>query len=330
VAMAIEQVERVIISITWDEILTDYINESLTKRYKPPFSLKEILADASARKYYRLYMDDKSYVVMDSSILLESLEPFIYVDKLLKKNGVMVPDIYYQDLDAGVLVLEDFGSKQMLSELNEFSVDLYYGLAFDVLLSFQFVSTGNLPVVDKDFLYEELSRCDEWYLGKYLQVNLSKQEQSDLKNLYKILVDSAMEQPFSFMHRDFHARNLMVLPGNNLGVIDFQDALSGPITYDLVSLLKDCYITWPRDKVKYWAFSYLELLQRQNILIDCSKEKFLQWFDFMGLQRHIKCLGNFSRAHLRDEKSSYLKDIPQVLSYINEVCDEYGLKFIPT
>jgi aminoglycoside/choline kinase family phosphotransferase len=259
---------------------------------------------------------------MDAPPTQENIESFIKVAKLLTQSQVNVPTIFQQNLTDGFLLLEDFGSQCFLDQLNTQTADDLYQSALDSLLKLQTntsLQDPGLPCYDQALLRRELAIFEEWFLGQFLDLQVPEPIWNALSTL---LTASALEQPSICVHRDYHSRNLMVLDNDSPGVIDFQDAVIGPITYDLVSLLRDCYIAWPEQQVEQWRGHYFERLQKAG-LISCSLDQFTRWFDLMGLQRHLKAIGIFSRLHLRDGKSNYLGDIPRTLNYVTTVCAIY-------
>jgi aminoglycoside/choline kinase family phosphotransferase len=276
-------------------------------------------ADASFRKYYRLTKEKKTVIVMDSSLELESLSPFLDVTARLLNAGVKAPLILEKNEKDGYLILEDFGNVQLLDELKSSNFKTHYKNAIGEILKMQNAASQSLPVYDKAFLHFEMDLMQEWYLEKELSLTLNKKEKELIKDTLYSISHLVLQQPQDvFVHRDFHSRNIMLTPEGELGVIDYQDAMSGAITYDLVSLLKDCYIEFERKDIESLALYF-----RDKQALDISDEVFLKWFDFMGLQRHIKVLGIFSRLHLRDKKDAYLKDIPLVLKYTIETALRY-------
>ena len=265
---------------------------------------------------------EQQFVVMDAPPGKENVEPFIRIAKLLAQSQVNVPHIFQQNLSDGFLLLEDFGSRCFLDQLNaDTAADLYQS-AFDSLFKLQTqtpVQNSGLPDYDEPLLHRELAIFDEWFLAQLLDLQVPAPVWDSVRAL---LTASALEQPRTCVHRDYHSRNLMVLDSDSPGVIDFQDAVIGPISYDLVSLLRDCYIAWPEQQVEQWRTHYFDRL-RQAGLVNCSPARFKRWFDLMGLQRHLKAIGIFSRLHLRDGKSNYLNDIPRTLNYVTTVCAAY-------
>jgi len=276
-------------------------------------------ADASFRSYYRLRKNGETYVLMDSSLMLESLPPFVDTNERLSSCKVRVPRIIVKNMELGYLILEDFGSTHYLDILSEENYRDLYKKAIDEIVKMQQADTAGLPRYDKDFLHFEMALMQEWYVEKYLDMTLTAEQKNIIDATLKSIADVVLQQPQGvFVHRDYHSRNIMLTPEGEVGVIDFQDARAGAVTYDLVSLLKDCYIAWEKEEVERLALYY-----RDAAGLDADDTTFLKWFDFMGLQRHIKVLGIFSRLHLRDGKSGYLKDIPLTLKYVVETASKY-------
>lgn len=290
----------------------------------PPLSA--VAGDASHRRYFRFAIAAHSYVVVEAPPATEKNEAFLKVGTLLAAAGVKVPALLGVDLDRGFLLLEDLGDRLLLAALNPASVGSYYRRAFDVLANMAAVDSGRtgLGEYDRPLLREELGRFQEWFVQGLLGYAPTAAEQALMEDFFGQLIDSALEQPQVLVHRDFHSRNLMLVGHGELTVIDFQDAVVGPVTYDLVSLLRDCYIQWPGAQVEEWALAYLGLLRSRGLLADIDQALFLRWFDWMGLQRHIKVLGTFARLYLRDGKSAYLDDLPLVLGYVQEIVDKYA------
>ncbi len=275
--------------------------------------------DASFRSYYRLVDRDESYIVMDSSLQKESLSPFIDVTERLSKSNVRVPKIYAQNMQDGFLLLEDLGNKDLLQSLNEDNYQDYYIKAIDEIVKMQTADIRNIPLYDAEFLSFEMELMSEWYLEKYLDKSLNIEEKQTITNIIKYVTDEVLSQPQGvFVHRDFHSRNIMFADTGEVAVIDYQDARVGAITYDLASLLRDCYIAFDPVEIEKLALTF-----RDKRGLDIDDAAFIRWFDFMGLQRHIKVLGIFARLHLRDGKDAYLDDIPQTLKYVKEVSAKY-------
>ena len=276
-------------------------------------------ADASFRKYYRARKDEKTYIIMDSSLELDSIKPFVGISSRLSGVDVNVPKIYAQNLEEGFLILEDFGNTNLLDVLNKDNFKIHYANAIEEIVKMQRADATNLPLYDKAFLHFEMNLMREWYLEQKLLYKLSQKEENLLESTLEIISEVVLSQPQNvFVHRDFHSRNIMLTNKQTLGVIDYQDAMSGAISYDLVSLLKDCYISFERHEIEK-----LVLLFRDKVSPITSDMEFLKWFDFMGLQRHIKVLGIFSRLSIRDGKDSYLDDIPLTLNYTIETALRY-------
>lgn len=279
-------------------------------------------SDASFRRYFRIKGPEGQFIVMDAPPDKENIEPFIRVAGLLARSRVNVPAIFQQNLADGFLLLEDFGSQCFLDQLNAHNANDLYQSAFDTLFNLQTntaIENCGLPGYNEPLLQRELAIFEDWFLNHTLDIQIPA---SPWETVRTLLVTSALEQPVTCVHRDYHSRNLMVLNDDSPGVIDFQDAVIGPITYDLVSLLRDCYIAWPQQQVGQWMTRYYDRLLQAE-LISCSPARFKRWFDLMGLQRHLKAVGIFSRLHLRDGKSNYLNDIPRTLNYVTTVCATY-------
>lgn len=286
-----------------------------------PFRIEPASNDASFRRYFRVYVADRTWVVMDAPPDKEDCVPFLRIARALTAHGVHAPDIIAENLEQGYLLLSDLGSEWYLDALTGPSADGLYGDAFAALSLMQGIDCNALllPAYDAALLRREMDLFTEWYLPQLLQVPV--EFESD--EVWSALIDAALEQPRVFVHRDYHSRNLMVVPDRNPGVIDFQDAVCGPITYDLVSLLRDCYIDWPDERVYAWVAQVRQSLQAQGQLLDCSETTFRRWFDLMGVQRQLKAIGIFARLYLRDGKPGYLKDIPRTLNYILQLGDRY-------
>ncbi len=284
-------------------------------------SLCPASSDASFRRYFRATLGTDSFIVMDAPPAREDVLPFIKIARLLREAGVQAPQIHAQDIEKGFLLLCDFGNRPYLDSLNEETADSLYGDALDSLGKLKRgvdVRSCGLPLYDEALLRREMDLCPEWFLAGLLGRQMSPAEQAILAKTWQILVDSALKQPQVCVHRDYHSRNLMITDVDNPGVLDFQDAVIGPVTYDLVSLLRDCYIVWPKERVENWTLSYHRRLLDEGLVGETDPERFLRWFDLMGLQRHIKVLGIFARLNLRDGKPGYLADIPRVMRYIVE------------
>ncbi len=290
----------------------------------PPLS--PVTGDASSRRYFRFSLGGREHVLAEAPPETEKNEEFIAARALLEEAGVRVPALLGADLDRGYLLLEDLGDRLLLPELDDASVDGHYRRALELLLQMAAVDARGscLGAYDRALLEEELGRFGEWFVEGLLGYAPTEEEQSLLRDVGDRLVQSALEQPRVLVHRDFHSRNLMLVGDDELAVIDFQDAVMGPVTYDPVSLLRDCYIRWPASSVRRWALDYYRLMSDRGMLSDVPEARFLRWFDWMGLQRHIKVLGTFARLYLRDGKPAYLDDLPLVIRYVREILEQYA------
>jgi len=289
----------------------------------PHFSLEPASADASFRRYFRVSLDDKSFIAMDAPPEKEDSHPFVNIAHQLRLAGLNVPRVHQKDLQQGFLLLDDLGSVLYLDILTPDNADQLYGDAIHALVQLQSkVPAETLPPYDRTLLMQEMELFREWLLQKHLGLSLSNSEHTLLTQAFEQLVENALEQPNVAVHRDYHSRNLMQA-NPNPGILDFQDAVNGPATYDLVSLLRDCYIQWPTEQVEAWAMTYFGLAVKSGVMDRTHEAQFLQWFDLMGVQRHLKASGIFARLNHRDGKSGYLKDIPRTLSYIEAVVARY-------
>ncbi len=296
-----------------------------------PATLRPASADASFRRYLRI--DSAmgcSRIVMDAPPDKENCKPFVQVQGLMAAAGLNVPEILEFDEPTGFMLLSDLGHQTLIELLNpEKPQDAYawYQQATDVLLDWQKASQpGVLPAYDEALLRRELALFPDWYLARHRSVTLDDKQQATLASAFDAIVAHNLAAPQVYVHRDFMTRNLMAPTeqGAPLGVLDFQDAVYGPITYDLASLLRDCYLTWDRQQVEAWAESHRRRLRAAQLIgADVDRERFRRWFDLIGLQRHIKVLGIFCRLHYRDGKHGYLADLPRVYDYVIEVAGRY-------
>ncbi|MEA3434149.1 MAG: phosphotransferase [Campylobacterota bacterium] len=282
--------------------------------------LVPITADASLRKYFRLKSSMHSGIVMDSSEQKESLAPFLDMNLRLYEANVRVPKIFTYNKKEGLVFMEDLGSAHLFEKVEEGDFETYYDKAIETIIKMQNTDTEDLPAYDADFLHFEMDLMQEWYLEKYLGVTLDDTQQNKLSDALAFIASQVLSQPQGvFVHRDYHSRNIMLSPCNDeIVVIDYQDARVGAITYDLVSLLRDVYVELDSSVVESMALRF-----RDSKGLDVDDARFMRWFDFMGLQRHIKILGIFSRLALRDGKEGYLKDIPLTLKYVLEIASKY-------
>ena len=332
-------------------------NDSLT--------LAPASADASFRSYWRTRHAGQSWILMDSPPALEDPAPWLAIGKKLAAAGLHVPAVHAADPARGFVLIEDLGSQLYLPALNDASVDALYGDAMEALLRMQTaVDASDLAPYDAAFLRRELELMPEWFLGHHLGYTLDGDARAEIEAAFALILESALEQPRCFVHRDFHSRNLLIVdsPGGrsplagdasddseraspasgllrmegqmprkrgaswiaNPGIIDFQGALRGPIAYDLASLLRDCYIVWPRERVEGWVDDFRLRLRSAGLLdAGVDRARFLRWFDLIGLQRHIKVLGIFCRLWYRDGKRGYLDDLPRVHAYVIDVARGY-------
>ncbi len=290
----------------------------------PPFSLVPASGDASFRRYFRVVGENSSSIAMDAPPPNEDCRPFVRMSGILRGLGLNAPEVRAADLDRGFLLLDDLGDRHYLDALDEGSVERLYGDALAALVVIQACGPrAGLPPYDRPLLLREMGLFSEWLLRGLLGLELTATEQALLDQVFTLLADSALEQPQVCVHRDYHSRNLLVTAAPSPGILDFQDALVGPLTYDLVSLLRDCYVAWPREQVRDWALGYRELALQSGVAPVLDEAQFLRWFDLMGVQRHLKASGIFARLQLRDGKSGYLADIPRTLGYVTALGPEY-------
>lgn len=279
-------------------------------------SLTPIIGDASFRKYYRVKSGAYSFILMDARAEKEHLKPYLFIQNILKNIGIYVPDCFAKDLDHGLLLLTDFGDRLLLDHLTQENVESNYIQLIDLIIKMQDISLTQhafLPHFDKNHIFYELNLFVTWYLESYLKLNLTVNEQRLIKETFNFLTEKLLAQPQVFIHRDYHSRNIMCVENNSFGIIDFQDAMIGPFTYDLVSLIKDCYIAWPKEKLHSWLLYFYNNSPIAELL-EFAEAK--EAFELCGLQRHLKVLGIFSRLALRDQKHQYLDNLPLVLRYV--------------
>ncbi|WP_139309915.1 aminoglycoside phosphotransferase family protein [Teredinibacter haidensis] len=280
--------------------------------------------DAGFRNYFRLG-EQSGLMAVWSPPKTEKNREFVAIAGYLRLQGIHTPDIRAYDPVRGFMVVEDLGEQLLLDLLTDKTVENYYQQALDVLVRLQRCPPENtiFKAYDRQELLRELNLFTEWFVPKLLGHSLDEAEEKLLAHTFDLLCDSALEQTQVIVHRDFHSRNLVYCEHSPLGVIDFQDAVQGPVTYDLVSLLRDCYIQWPAEQVEHWAQDYRARAVDAGILSAVDDETFIRWFDWMGLQRHIKVLGIFARLYLRDGKAGYLQDLPLVIHYTRSVASKY-------
>jgi aminoglycoside/choline kinase family phosphotransferase len=293
------------------------------------FSLTIASADASFRRYFRVsmvtpYLGFKTLIAMDAPPPQEDCTPFVNIAKLFLDAGLNVPKLIAQDLTHGFLLLSDLGDDTYLSQLNSESAPKLYLDATNALIKLQIASKENaLPKYDETLLTREMQLFPDWYVSKHLNVSLTGEQQVILKNTFEVLNKNILSQGQVYVHRDFHSRNLMIAKENNPGVLDFQDAVYGAISYDLVSLLKDAYISWEEEQIIDWAVRYWQPAKKAGLPVPDDFSEFYRDFEWMGAQRHIKVLGIFARLSHRDGKDGYLKDMPLVMIYLRKVCERY-------
>lgn len=287
------------------------------------FTLEPASEDASFRRYFRVRRDSENLIVMDAPPDKEDCGPYIDVASRLSACGVNVPEIIELDLKHGFLLLGDLGDILYLDVLTDANADKLYRDAMAALLKIQAKAIiDGLPQYDERLLLQEMELFRYWLLERHLKLKSDAVRERLLDELYLFLKNSALEQACVFVHRDYHSRNLLVNEANNPGIVDFQDAVYGPATYDLVSLLKDCYIKWPRSEVRRWLGNYYHEAAKQ-LKLAAGEEQYMRWFDFMGVQRQLKASGIFARLWHRDRKQGFLKDIPRTLSYITDLEGDY-------
>jgi N-acetylmuramate 1-kinase len=326
--------------------LTAWARQQLSK---PNAQVEVASADASFRRYFRIRFEEggtsQSRIVMDAPPDKEDVQPFIKVAGILQRAAVNSPRVLAADLPRGYVLLTDLGHQTYLAQLNATASaaspspesDRLYRDACEALLKMQLGTQGDdqiktLPAYDRALLQREMQLFPDWFLQRHLGLELDPGLQQVLDRAFELLIESALSQPSVFVHRDYHSRNLMFSTadsdsnqlGPNPGVLDFQDAVVGPITYDLVSLLRDCYIEWPLEQVQTWSLNYLQSAQSHGMVSTVSQAQWLRWFDLMGVQRHLKAAGIFARLWHRDGKSGYLNDIPRTLGYIRSVACQYS------
>ena len=299
---------------------------------KQAFTLTTPSVDASFRRYFRVhlsqqYLDSLTLIAMDAPPPQEDCTPFINVAKLLLDAGLNVPKVIAQDLQNGFLLLSDLGDDTYLSQLNQDNALKLYGDATNALIKVQLASKPNmLPPYDEVLLTREMQLFPDWYVSKHLNIRLNDEQQGWLQITFDVLNKSILAQGRVTVHRDYHSRNLMIcqgVNGHNPGILDFQDAVYGPITYDLVSLLKDAYIQWDEEQIIDWAVRYWQPAKKAGLPVPDDFSEFYRDFEWMGAQRHIKVLGIFARLYHRDGKEGYLKDMPLVMHYLRKVCERY-------
>lgn len=318
---------------TRQQQLQDWAQARLASRLSPgqALQLNPISGDAGFRRYYRLPGVAPVSLVVDAPPATEKNREFCHVAKLLRQYGVHTPQIFAVNYEQGFLLLEDLGEVMYWPQLlrsqqqgDNHHQHLYQAAArcLQTMAVIPAQESG-LPLYDTEKLQQEMDLFPQWFVKALLQVEMTPEQVNILHDMNKKLITSALEQPVVVVHRDFHSRNLLIVANNSPGVIDFQDAVIGPVTYDLVSLYRDCYIFWPALQVEQWVRDYYQQGLAKGLLNPVGEDTFLRWFDWMGLQRHLKVLGIFARLYLRDQKAGYLKDLPLVMHYTLSVAKKY-------
>lgn len=285
----------------------------------PPATLTAASSDASFRRYFRWEGGQRTFIVMDAPPPQENCKPFVDIAGLLKKSGINVPEIYAEDLSQGFLLLNDLGRKTYLDVINEQNADALFADALNALLAYQQLPMdAPLPSYDVALLRRELELFPEWYVRQHLGTELDQQQLASWQRVSELLIDSALAQPKVLVHRDYMPRNLM-LSEPNPGVLDFQDAVYGPVTYDVTCLFKDAFLSWPQARVDGWLKNYWEQARAVGIPVQDDFEAFMRASDLMGVQRHLKVIGIFARICHRDGKPRYLADVPRFFAYIDAV-----------
>ena len=302
------------------ELLKDWVSEKIKK----DFLFLIASSDASFRRYFRIKTTDDSYIVMDAPPQKESIKSFLEIDQILSKNEVNVPDIYANDMTLGFILMQDFGSTTYSDVLDGDNQENLYSDAINSLIKIQKNVNRDLSqIYSKKVLIDEMTLFIDWYLKKYKEYNLNKKEYAELLYCFEEIAKKVLSQQKVFVHRDYHCRNLMKVRINNPGIIDFQDALEGPITYDLVSLLKDAYIEWDEEVILDHSVKFWEKAKLNHLIKNYEFSEFYKDFECMGIQRHLKVLGIFSRLSIRDKKDQYLENIPLVEKYLLNATERY-------
>jgi len=287
-------------------------------------SLRPASVDASSRRYFRIDGGEGSFIAMDAPPATEDSRPFVRVAELMRAAGVHVPDILVSDLGQGFLLLSDLGAETYLASLSESNADQLFGDAVDALIRWQLcTSDGVLPPYDDAMLRRELSLFPDWFIARHLEHPLTAAQDAALAQMFSRIVAANLAQPRVFVHRDYMPRNLMVSKPNP-GVLDFQDAVIGPITYDVVSLFRDAFISWDNARVLEWARRYFDRARGVGLPVGTDFDTFWRDFEWMGLQRHLKVLGIFARIRYRDGKPHYLTDSPRFIGYVRPVVERYN------
>lgn len=299
--------------------------ESLAPRHCLDLAtLRPASVDASTRRYFRIDDANGSLIAMDAPPATEDSRPFVHVAALMRSAGINVPEIVESDLANGFLLQTDLGHTTYLAALDADNAPALFADALDVLVRWQLATRENeLPPYDDALLRRELALFPEWYVGRHLKYRLSSAEADALEQVFTRLVNASLAQPTVFVHRDYMPRNLMV-SAPNPGVLDFQDAVVGPITYDVVSLFRDAFISWDEERVHEWVRQYWDRARRAGLPVAADFDAFWRDLEWMGLQRHLKVLGIFARIRHRDGKPHYLEDAPRFIGYVRVVARRYS------
>ena len=298
------------------------LTEWAKKLYSSNIEIEKASSDASFRSYYRIRSNNDTKIIMDAPPEKEPLSPFLDITKRLSKANINVPEIFELDEDLGFILMSDLGKTKYLDKLNDETVYCLYTDAMDTIHKMQTeVDTSNLKNFDSKELITEMDLFKDWFLKKHLNHNFDNEGLNNIQECFDSLVKIILEIPTTFVHRDFHSRNLMITDSNNPGVLDYQDALIGPITYDAVSLLKDCYVNWDKKLITEMLSTYYKKIKADYNNIEFDEFSF--WFDVVGLQRHFKAIGIFSRLNYRDNKITFMRDIPRTYKYVDEVINKY-------
>ena len=311
-------------------LLKDWLSQLFSPQHREEeLNIEPASADASFRRYFRVTLPDGSTrIVMDAPPEHEDCRPFLKVSALFRAAGVHVPEIYAENLEQGFLLLSDLGNTTYLNVLNTETAPKLYRDANAALVDIQRASRpGILPDYDRTLLTRELDLFPDWYISRHLGLSLSAQQNTALRDVFEKILANNLAQPQVFVHRDYHSRNLMVIERDypaNPGIIDYQDAVFGPITYDLVSLYRDAYINWPEEQELDFVIRYWEMARQANLAVPPDFDAFYRDYEWMGAQRQIKVLGIFARLYHRDGKEGYLKDMPRVMAYLRRTCQRYA------
>ena len=302
----------------------DLLKDWLSKKLEINFSISAASSDASFRRYFRVRTIEDSFIVMDAPPQNESIEAFLKISQILNSINVNVPDIYEEDEALGFILMQDFGSDTYLDVLNDDNQQRLYSDSIGSLIQMQKLVKKDLcHSYTQRILFDEMSLFIEWYLKKYKKIELTYKENEMLLACFETISKKVLSQESFFVHRDYHSRNLMNQKSNNPGILDFQDALVGPVTYDLVSLLKDAYIEWDEEIVLDHTVRYWEKANANKFITNLEFSTFYKDFECMGIQRHLKILGIFARLSIRDNKNQYLENIPLVEKYLMDATERY-------